>query len=70
MVLVVDAVNLVRNLTVRTYKMGVRGCASRQETAKIYLRRVRDALAKLIDATKIDITRLVYSSRDILCLES
>ena len=27
--IIVDAVNLVRNLSVRTYKMGVRGCASR-----------------------------------------
>ena len=70
LVIVVDAVNLVRNLTVRTYKMGVRGCASRQETAKIYLRRIRESLTKLVDATKIDVRKLVLSSKDVLCVES
>jgi len=64
--LLVDAVNIVRNVCVQTYLLGYPILRNNHQIIKIYKLLVLDSLKKLIAATGIDLKKLIKTSLKVL----
>jgi len=65
MLIIVDAVNLLRNFLVRTYKIS-NGCQHKQQLEKKYSRKVYDSLTLLTSEMQLNLIELTKESRRTL----
>lgn len=57
LVLIIDAVNMIRNICVRTYLLGYPLLRNNQQITKIYNKIVLESVKKLLFATGIDLVK-------------